>query len=124
MNSRKIMIVDDDREMRENMVEYFSGGYYEIESTASAAYAIAKIVQGNRPIVILGDKFEEVIRPVDVIALMKRCSKELNIILVSDDSSLESLRQMREEGIYYHSLRPINIGDFEEIRTAVEYATN
>lgn len=123
MYVRKIMIVNDDKQGRKGMEEYFSGCHYEVEGTSSAAYAIARIVQGNNPIVILGDSFEETISPLDVTALMKRCNKHLNIILVSDNSSLESLRHIREEGIYYHSLKPMNTEDMEEIKLVIDYAT-
>ncbi len=124
MKARKILIVDDDKSEREKLSSYFKNSHYDVESTASAAYAIAKIVQGNNPIVLLGDSFEEVIKAEDVTALMKRCNKNLNIILVSDDSSLESLRQMREDGIYYHSLKPTNIEDMNDLKIVIDYAVN
>jgi hypothetical protein len=70
----------------------------------------------------LGDSFEEKIAPADVIALMRKCNKDLRIILVSDDSSLETLRRMRADGIFYHALKPHSLEDNEELRAAVESA--
>ncbi len=122
MKARKILIADKDRAAREKLAELFENSHFEVETTASAAYAIAKIVQKNEPIVILGDSFEEKIASVDVIALMRKCNKDLRIILVSDDSSLETLRRIREDGIFFHALRPHNQEDNEELRSAVECA--
>ncbi len=122
MKTRKILIVDLDKAARQELADFFENSHYEVETTASAAYAIAKIVQKNEPIVILGDSFEEKIAPVDVIALMRKCNKNLRIILVSDDSSLETLKRIREDGIFYHALKPHNQEDNEELRSAVEYA--
>ncbi len=122
MKARKILIADKDSVARQQLADFFENSHYEVETTASAAYAIAKIVQKNEPIVILGDSFEEKIASVDVIALMRKCNKNLRIILVSDDSSLETLRQMREDGIFFHALKPHNQEDNEEIRSAVECA--
>lgn len=122
MKARKIMIVDRDQTARKKMAEYFENSHFEVETTASAAYAIAQIVKKKKPIVILGDSFEEKIAPADVIALMHKCNKELRIILVSDDSSLETLRRMRADGIFYHALKPHSREDNEELRSAVESA--
>ena len=122
MKARKILIADKDSAARKELASFFENSHFEVETTASAAYAIAKIVQKNEPIVILGDSFEEKIASVDVIALMRKCNKNLRIILVSDDSSLETLKRIREDGIFFHALRPHNQADNEELRSAVECA--
>lgn len=122
MKARKLLIADGDSVARKQMAEFFENSHFEVETTASAAYAIAKIVQKHDPLVILGDSFEEKIASVDVIALMRKCNKNLRIILVSDDSSLETLRRIREDGIFYHALKPHSQEDNEELRSAVECA--
>lgn len=122
MYARKVMIVDRDVSTQKKMAEFFKKSNYEVITTDSAAYAIAQIVRKNQPIVILGDSFEEQISAVDVIALMRRCNKNLRIILVSDDSSLETLRRIREDGIFYHALKPVNQEDNEELMSVVECA--
>lgn len=122
MYARKVMIVDRDVSTQKKMAAFFEQSNYEVTTTASAAYAIAQIVKKNQPIVILGDRFEEKISAVDVIALMRRCNKDLRIILVSDDSSLDTLRRIREDGIFYHALKPVNQEDNEELISVVEYA--
>ncbi|WP_321367830.1 response regulator [uncultured Desulfuromusa sp.] len=122
MKARKVLIADKDRVNRKQLAELFENSHYDIETTASAAYAIAKIVQKNEPIVILGDTFEEKITSSDVVALMRKCNKNLQIILVSDDTSLDALRRMREDGVFYHALKPHNQEDNDELLSAVEYA--
>lgn len=122
MYARKILIANRNVKARKELAEFFKNSNYEVETTGSAALAIAQIVRKQQPIVILGDAFEEKISLVDVIALMRKCNKNLRIILVSDDSSLETLRRIREEGIFYHALTPHNQENNEELRSVVEYA--
>lgn len=122
MYARKIMIVNRDVSAQKKMAEFFKNSNYDVETTDSAAYAIAQIVRKNQPIVILGDTFEEEISAIDVIALMRRCNRNLRIILVSDDSSLETLRRIRKDGIFYHALKPVNEQDNEELMSVVECA--
>ncbi len=62
------------------------------------------------------------IAPADVIALMRKCNKNLRIILISDDSSLETLRRIREDGIFYHALKPHSEEDNAELLNVVECA--
>lgn len=122
MYARKVLIVNRDVSAQKKMAEFFTNSNFDVETTDSAAYAIAQIVRKHQPIVILGDTFEEEISAVDVIALMRRCNKNLRIILVSDDSSLETLRRIREDGIFYHALKPVNQQDNEELMSVVECA--
>ncbi len=124
MKARKILIADRDVKARQALAELFKNSHFDVDVTGSAAYAIAKIVQKQEPIVILGDAFEEKISSVDVIALMRKCNKNLKIILISDDSSLETLRRIREDGIFYHALKPHNQEDNEELRSVVECAVD
>ena len=122
MRRHKILVVDRDQKARKNLSALFNGSHYDVVTTPSAAHAIAKIVQKEEPIVILGDSFEERISPVDVIALMRKCNRNLRIILVSDDSSLETLRQVRADGIFYHALMPTTAEDNEELCSVVSCA--
>lgn len=124
MRARKILIADRNVKARRDLEEFFKNSHFEVDVTGSAAYAIAKIVKNQEPIVILGDAFEESISSIDVIALMRRCNKNLKIILISDDSSLATLRRIREGGIFYHALRPHNNEDNEELRSVVECAVD
>ena len=122
MKARKLLIVDGNINSRKKMAELFEQTNYEVETTASAAYAVAKLIQGHKPLIIVGDTFEEKLSASYVIALMRRCNKDLKIILISDNSSLESLKKIHEEGILYHSLKPTNQEDINEILDAVAFA--
>ena len=106
IKARKVLIADKDSVNRKQLAELFENSHYDIETTASAAYAIAKIVQKNEPIVILGDSFEEKIASEEVVALMRKWNKSLQIIRVSDDSSFDSLRRMQEDGAFPHAFKP------------------
>jgi len=117
---RKILIVDNDSTSRKQLTGLFSSSHYEVETTTSAAYAIAKIIQKHDPIVILGGSFEEIITSIDVIALMRRCNENLQIISVSDETSLETLRRMSEDGGFYHASKLQNQEDNKELRSTVE----
>lgn len=122
MKARQLLILNGNKEERLNMVNYFKNTHYEVESSPSAAYSIAKIIQGHTPLVIMSDTFEEIISATDVIALMKRANKNLKIILVSDNSSLETLKKIHQEGILYHSLKLQDNEDIDSLLDVVYHS--
>lgn len=122
MKGRKILIVDKDLKARQRLADYFQESNYQVDTSGSAAYLVAHIIQKHEPIVLLGSSFDERISVVDVISLLHEFNKQLNIILISDENSPMMLRRIREEGIFYHALRPHNQADNEELRSVVECA--
>jgi CheY-like chemotaxis protein len=120
--ARKILIADKDKVAQQQLADFFEDSHFEVETTASAAYAIAKIVQKNEPIVILGDSFEETISSSDVIALMHKSNRDLRIILLSDDSSLATLNSIREDGIFHQGLKFHNQEENEGLHSTVKCA--
>lgn len=116
-----ILIVDDDREYRNQMAEIFIGAGYSVTATNSVSNAIYGILKKVAQVVVLGTKCDE-LAAIDLIPLMKRCNPKLPIILVAADISLGLLRKLRCEGIFYHALRPVNGADREEVCRVVHCA--
>jgi len=122
MQARKILIVDKDPKERQKLADFFQESNYQVDTTGSAAFLVAHIIQKNQPIVLLGSRFEEKISAAEVISLLRECNKNLNIILISDENSPEMLRRIREKGIFYHALKPQSREDNEELMSVVECA--
>jgi hypothetical protein len=53
---------------------------------------------------------------------LRKCSPDLGIILVSDETTLSEMRRFRREGIFYHALRPVDQAGLEELLQAVHCA--
>jgi len=120
LKARKILIVDKDKTVRQQLRNFFGDSHFEVETTDSAAYAIAKIVRKNEPIVIIGDSFAETISPADVVALMRKSNNDLRIVLLSDDSTLATLNNIREGGSLQHGLEACDQGMSTGLGSAVD----
>ncbi len=116
-----VLIVDDDREYRDQMAEILIGAGYNVTATGSVSNAIYGILKRIALVVVLGTKCEEM-AAADLVPLLKRCNPKLNIILVAADISLGLLRKLRCEGIFYHSLRPVDGAGREEVCRVVRCA--
>jgi DNA-binding NtrC family response regulator len=122
MNQPGILIADKESAARRHMSRLFRDAGYQVRLTDSAAEVLADILKNNTPVILLGSDFDERISASDLIPILKRCSKDLTIILVADEENFSAVRRIRREGIFYHALKPVQAEDGEEIRQAVQCA--
>lgn len=124
MDEREILVADSDSESRQQVAEAFREAGYQVETTDSAVHVFCTVLEKHIPVVLLGSGFDKKIALPDLVRLLKKCNRQLTIILVSDDEALPIVRTIRQEGIFYHALKPSNAQDTDEIRLAVECAFN
>jgi FixJ family two-component response regulator len=122
MEERGIIIADRDEEYRKEMAEFFEKAGYSVETTDSAVRVLCCILQKQTPVLLLGSDFDKKVSAAELIHLLKKCNRRLHVIMVSDQMPLAQLRQVRQEGIFYHALKPSEPGDTEEIGSAVASA--
>lgn len=116
-----VLIVDQDLDSRRQMADMFIGSGYNVIVTNSVANALHGILKKSAQVVIMGTSFEE-LNATELIPLLKQCNKKLSIILVAADTSLQRIKKLRTEGIFYHALKPSDADDRREILQAVECA--
>lgn len=116
-----ILIAEQDLDSRRQMAEMFIEAGYNVIVTTSAADALHGILKKTAQVVLLGSEFDE-LNAADLIPLLKQCNRNLTIIFVSADTSVQVMRRLRSEGIFYHALKPMNPEDREEIYQAVKCA--
>ena len=116
-----ILIADEDLDCRKQMADLFIEAGYTVMVTNSAANVLHGILKKSAQVVLLGSEFDE-LAATDLIPLLKKCNRDLTIILVSDEVSLPLIRKLRKEGIFYHALKPVKPEDREELRQAVKCA--
>ncbi len=122
MDERGIIIADRDNEYRAQIADFFRQAGYQVETTDSAVHVFCSILEKKIPVLLLGENFDAKLASADLIPLLKRCNRQLAIILVSDTMPLPLIRKIRTEGIFYHALKPVGPMDREELQQAVECA--
>jgi DNA-binding NtrC family response regulator len=122
MDRPGILIADRDTAARRHIERLFVEAGYRVRTTESAATVLTDILKNKTHVILLGSDFDERITAADLIPVLKKCSKQLTIILVADEESLPAVRKIRQEGIFFHALKPVGGQGGEEIRQAVECA--
>lgn len=121
---REILLVDRDSEIRRQVASVFRIDGYWVDATDSAAQALSTVLARKTPVVLLGSDFDNLIKIHLLVHLLRKCHPQLAVILISNLESIPLIRALRQEGIYYHALKPVDQDDIEEIRLAVECAFN
>ncbi len=122
MKEQGILIADKDSETRTLLADILGKAGYQVKTTDSAAEVLNDILEKNAHVILVGSDLNENVAASDLIPLIKKCDRNLTIILVSDEKSLPMVRKIRQEGIFYHALRPVSRTDREEICLAVRCA--
>jgi DNA-binding NtrC family response regulator len=117
----KILIADENLETRKVMTDLCIEAGYSVTVTTTAASVLQGILKKTARVVLLGSSFDE-LEATDLIPLFKKCCRDLTIILVSNESSLPVIRKLRNEGIFYHLLKPVLPEDREELKQVVACA--
>lgn len=117
----ELLIADKDMGTRRQMANLLIGAGYDVMVTNSAMKTIDGVRKKKAQVVLLGAELGE-FTFVELVPLLKRCNRRLTIVLIADDTSLPMIRKVREEGIFYHALRPVEPEGEEEIRQVVKCA--
>lgn len=116
-----LLIADKDVDARKQMADLFTEAGYDVTVANSALTVLHDILKGKAEVILLGSELDD-FKSGDLVPLLKKCNRNLVIILISDDTPLPLIRKFRKEGIFYHALRPVEPGDREELREVVECA--
>ncbi|MHB8121959.1 MAG: response regulator [Desulfuromonadaceae bacterium] len=116
-----VLIAEENRESRKVMADLCIEAGYNVTVTTTAAGVLNGILKKTARVILLGSSFDE-LAAVELIPLLKKCCRNLTIILVSNEASLPIIRKLRNEGIYYHLLKPVLPEDREELKQVVACA--
>jgi DNA-binding NtrC family response regulator len=116
-----LLIANKDEAAREEMAALFQGTDYNVVATDSVANSLEGILDKSIQVVLLSGSFDEQY-VAKFVPLLKKCNRNLSIILVSDEMPLDLVRRIRKEGIFYHALEPVENESWDEILQVVSCA--
>jgi len=121
LNIPGLLIADEDMLSRKRMADLFINEGYQVTVTDSAAGVLYGILKKTAQVVLISTRFDKLL-VTELIPLLKKCNRNMTIILVASELPMSLIRKARSEGIFYHALKPDRPSDEEELRQAVRCA--
>ncbi len=118
MKSKTILIAYQDDLGTRSLTTSFQSMGYRVDTTRVMSDMIRRIRKGNIHVILIDDEIEG-IKACEVVPLLKKIGPKIQIIVISSEESIGSVKRLRGTGIFYQAMKPI---DLEEIKSAVECA--
>ncbi len=118
MKLETFLVVYKDDFWARSLVPFFHGRGYRVETAKAVSDMIRKVRKGDIHVVLMDDEIEGV-KALDLVNVVKKISSKTQIIVASSENSLGLAKQLREAGIFYQAMKPV---DLEEIQSVVDCA--
>lgn len=105
---KKILIVDDEREIRDQLSEFLRMKNYEVVETGNGK-AGQEMFASSRPDAVLLDYSLPDANALDLIPLLKQVDDSVPIIVVTGNSSIELAVQAMREGAEHFLTKPVQL---------------
>jgi len=118
MKLEAFLIIYKDDFWARSLVPFFHGRGYRVETAKTISDTIRRVRNSNIHVVLMDDEIEGV-KALDLVNLVKKINSKTQIIVASSENSIGLAKQLREAGIFYQAMKPV---DLEEIKSVVDCA--
>jgi DNA-binding NtrC family response regulator len=109
--SERILIVEDDRELRELLVEVLGDAGYQPLAFASAGAALASIDQSGPGDLVLTDLIMPGMQGHELLTEVRRRAPELNVVVMTAFGSIDSAIELVKAGAFDYLTKPLATDD-------------
>jgi CheY-like chemotaxis protein len=114
----RILIVDDDAEVRTTLEEFLADRGYQTSAVPDGAAAL-RALAGTRPDVVLLDIEMPRLSGIEALPHIRAVAPETRVIMVSATASVETAKQALALGAFDYVLKPV---DFDYLLSSLEAA--
>jgi DNA-binding response OmpR family regulator len=119
---KKILIVDDDKELRAHLADILGGAGYEVDAAASGPEAIERAIDTDFDLVLL-DLMMPKMSGVDVLQELRKVAPRARIIMLTAFATVENAVDVIKRGASDYLMKPFKIDDLlVRIRRVIEEA--
>jgi len=104
---RRLLIVDDEIQIRETLAQYFSRLGYCVDLAADGSEAMAKLPQGFEA--ILADIKMPGINGIDLLQEARRLNPRIGVFLITGYPSLDTLIEAKQHGAIAYFRKPLRL---------------
>jgi len=109
---RKILVIEDDKKMRDGLVEILANEGYNVESAENGQVGLEKIKK-NEFDVVLTDLIMPVMGGMEVLMEIKRIKPGINVIIITGFGTIENAVDAIKAGASDYITKPFKIDEVE-----------
>ena len=111
MRKPRILIVDDEPNIRQGLAEALAGQGYEIEQAASGEAALERLGLSSFDLVLV-DLVMEGMDGIDLLQEINRLWPQIEVVIITAHGTIETAVKALKEGAYDYLTKPINVKRF------------
>jgi DNA-binding response OmpR family regulator len=108
---RRLLIVDDEEEIRSTLTEYFDGLGYAVDSAANVTEAMEKLPNGFE--VVLSDIRMPEVSGIEFLQQVRRTTPAPGIFLITGYPTLETVIDAKQYGAVAYFRKPLNLAEVD-----------
>jgi DNA-binding NtrC family response regulator len=109
-----ILLCDRDPVFVDTITHLLAEEGYTVEAVNCPGEAIRRLLPGRFGVMVLGVHSGEA-EDVGLIPMVNRIDRQLPIVVIAADESLELERRARTGKLFYYAVRPVDSGEFKEV---------
>jgi two-component system response regulator PilR (NtrC family)/two-component system response regulator HydG len=107
----QILVVEDDRELRDLLTDVLRDAGYRATSYASAGAALEGLAAGTPPDLVITDLMMPGMRGHELLAELRRRAPELNVLVMTAFGSIDSAIELIKAGAFDYLTKPLATDD-------------
>jgi len=119
MNKRKVLVIDDEKGIRDLLCDFLDRRGYQVSSAADAREMIIQMNKELPEIVFLDIRLPD-IDGLELLKLIKQLDQEIIVIMMSAYATEEIARNSLQWGAFDYIRKPFEFEQVERVLSAVE----
>ena len=107
-----VLIMDSDRESVQELTRYLAKAHYRVESVSQPIIMLEKLKREHVDAVII-DVETQGMKGYELIPVLKQARRCIPIIVTSADDSIEVATRVREQGVFFYAIKPLDMHELE-----------
>ncbi len=112
MEKKRVLIVDDDSEFKKSLITELTKDGYEVETAQRLGDVLEKVLSSRASLIITN---LQALPNYEAISMIKKINKNIPIITITDDDSIETERKVRQEAVFFYFVKPFTIEDMKTV---------
>ena len=108
----RLVVVEDDRELRDLVVELLQGAGYEAVAYPAGTAALSDLAQGQPADLVITDLVMPGMGGEALLGEIRKCRPELNVVIITAFGSIDSAIALVKGGAYDYVTKPFSSDDF------------